>query len=224
MGPINVPQLTSLTSHVLPPALRPRPVQLELNNPRDLLVVDARHTDIGWWRRCALGVVVVAQACAITHLVGLLPANSAALCLITSCPRYSIHHRLPPLQTAPPALANTQNFTIDVRPSEDEEDEDRYFQTVPQGLSSSEDIKPKGPRLGSLLEGPKGKEVQQCARKCVPTCIRGGQGAPGLGPMSVRKEVVVFKDGYRTRQYCLSECIQVCSLTLAPKAPAAAVP
>lgn len=106
---------------------------------------------------------------------------------------------VPPL----PASANTADFTLDVRPSERDVQEE-YFQTVPQGLSSADEA-PKGPRLGSLLEGPKGKEVQQCTRKCVPTCIRGGQGAPGLGPMSVRKEIVVFKEGYRTRTYCLSE-------------------
>lgn len=125
----------------------------------------------------------------------------------------------PRLQFTPAALANTENFTIDARPSGNSE-EDEYFQTVPQGLSSADD-EAKAPRLGSLLEGPKGKDVQQCARKCVPTCIRGGQGAPGLGPMSVRKEVVVFKEGYRTRQYCLSECIQVCSLQLNPPKPPA---
>lgn len=37
--------------------------------------------------------------------------------------------------------------------------------------------KETGPRLGSLIEGPKGKQVQNCARRCVQTCIRGGQGA-----------------------------------------------
>lgn len=116
-----------------------------------------------------------------------------------------------------PALASTTDFTIETRDSERNGEED-YFQTVPQGLTSS-DEEPKGPRLGSLLEGPRGREVQQCARKCVPTCIRGGQGAPGLGPMSVRKEIVVFKEGYRTRQYCLSECIQVCNLTIKPNKP-----
>ena len=107
------------------------------------------------------------------------------------------------LITPPPAEGNTENYTIDVRPSENDP-EDQYFQTVPQGLSS-EDQGPKGPKLSSYLEGPKGREVQQCTRKCVPTCIRGGQGAPGLGPFAVRKEMVVFKDGYRSRQYCLSE-------------------
>ena len=123
-----------------------------------------------------------------------------------------------PLHLACPqsVAADTSTFTIDTRQasSENEEGED-YFQTVPQGLSSAEDG-PRGPKLSSLLEGPKGGEVQRCARKCVPTCIRGGQGAPGLGPMSVRKEIVVFKEGYRTRQYCLSECIQVCSLSYNP--------
>lgn len=35
-------------------------------------------------------------------------------------------------------------------------------------------------RLGSFLEGGKRKEVESCTRKCVPTCIRGGEGAGGL--------------------------------------------
>jgi hypothetical protein len=46
------------------------------------------------------------------------------------------------------------------------------------------------------------------AAACTPA------GSPGLGPLSVRKEIVVFKDGFRSRQYCLSECAQVCSLKI----------
>lgn len=125
---------------------------------------------------------------------------------------------LSPLACPEPSAADTSNYTIDTRQASGSEEDEDYFQTVPQGLSSAEDG-PKGPKLSSLLEGPKGGEVQRCARKCVPTCIRGGQGAPGLGPMSVRKEIVVFKEGYRTRQYCLSECIQVCSLSYKNAAP-----
>ncbi len=45
-------------------------------------------------------------------------------------------------------------------------------------------------------------------------------GAPGLGPISLRKEVVVFKEGFRTRQYCLSECTQVCYLSIQGPLPA----
>lgn len=37
-------------------------------------------------------------------------------------------------------------------------------------------------------------------------------GAPGLGPMSVRGEIVVFKEGFRSRQYCIRECAEVCAL------------
>lgn len=31
------------------------------------------------------------------------------------------------------------------------------------------------------------------------------------------KEIVVFKEGYRSRSYCLSECTQVCALTINPQ-------
>eukprot|EP00889_Picochlorum_renovo_P000031 jgi/Picre1/27061/NNA_000031.t1 len=95
------------------------------------------------------------------------------------------------------------------------EAKEQYFQTVPQGLEASDDSsKEKSPRLSSYLQGPKGKEIQQCTRRCTSTCIRGGQGAPGLGPMAVRKEVVVFKEGYRSGKYCLSECLQICALQI----------
>ncbi len=36
-------------------------------------------------------------------------------------------------------------------------------------------------------------------------------GAPGLGPLTLRRELVVFKDGFRSRKYCISECTQACA-------------
>ena len=56
------------------------------------------------------------------------------------------------------------------------------------------------------VQGPNGKEIEKCATKCIATCTRGGSGAPGLGPLSVRKAPVVFKEGFRSRSYCLTEC------------------
>ena len=111
-------------------------------------------------------------------------------------------HPLPlpfrPLQAlAPaPAAADGGDFTLSVsrRSSSSSSSEaaasaasaaaDDYFETVPQGLASSDSS--RAPSLGALIKGPRGKEVQQCVRACVPTCIRGGQGSPGLGPMSMR--------------------------------------
>jgi len=34
----------------------------------------------------------------------------------------------------------------------------------------------------------------------------------------MRKDPVVFKDGFRSRSYCLSECAQVCALEINGKA------
>ncbi|KAG2425128.1 hypothetical protein HYH02_015072 [Chlamydomonas schloesseri] len=102
------------------------------------------------------------------------------------------------------------------------------FENVPSQLSAQGEV--KDVPLSSVVSGPKKKEIESCTRKCVPTCARGGDGAPGLGPISVRKEIVVFKEGFRSRQYCLSECAQVCALSydrdkavlLAPQIEAAA--
>jgi hypothetical protein len=87
------------------------------------------------------------------------------------------------LVLAPPAAADGGDFTIRSEAAA-EDAEDQYFETVPQGLNSADSS--TAPRLGALIEGPKGKQVQQCVRKCVPTCVRGGQGSPGVGPMTFR--------------------------------------
>ena len=59
-------------------------------------------------------------------------------------------------------------------------------------------------------DGREKEAVMKCTSKCVATCIRPDQRA---GPLTVRKEVVVFKEGFRDRNYCLSECKDVCSLS-----------
>jgi len=83
---------------------------------------------------------------------------------------------------------------------------------VPSDLSSSDAR--KNPHLGQLMSGPKKAEITNCTRKCMPACIRGGEGAPGLGPMTVRKELFKFKNGFHSRSYCLSECTQVCAASI----------
>jgi len=66
--------------------------------------------------------------------------------------------------------------------------------------------------LSNLVFSPHPKSaVKACTTKCVSTCTRGGSGAPGLGPASVRKEIIVFKEGFRSRAYCLSECTNICT-------------
>ena len=88
-----------------------------------------------------------------------------------------------------------------------------YIEDIPQGLSSG-DGGEKAPSLRSLVKGTNTKEIEKCTGKCVVTCTRGGGGSPGLGPLSVRKAPVVFKEGFRSRQYCLSECAEICSITV----------
>eukprot|EP00884_Botryococcus_braunii_P021367 jgi/Botrbrau1/7914/Bobra.9_2s0082.1 len=96
---------------------------------------------------------------------------------------------------------------VDKLPAE----EDAKYE-FPQQLASSDEAASGAP-LSSLLSGKNGKQIQNCSRKCMPGCIRGGEGAPGLGPITVRKDLVVFKEGFRSRQYCLTECTQVCALS-----------
>ncbi|KAI3446461.1 hypothetical protein Pfo_003126 [Paulownia fortunei] len=82
---------------------------------------------------------------------------------------------------------------------------------IPQTLSSictpEQDCKKR-----YKIQRPKSRKAENCTRKCVTTCIQGGFGSPGEGPFNIRRPLVVFKDGFRTRKYCLSECSDICNL------------
>ncbi|XP_066377210.1 uncharacterized protein [Miscanthus floridulus] len=78
------------------------------------------------------------------------------------------------------------------------------FSNVPPTLSG-------GDGKQERIKHPRSAKALQCTTKCVGTCIRGGGGAPGEGPLNVRRPLVVFKDGFRSRQYCLIECSDICN-------------
>uniref|UniRef100_A0ACD5Z918 Uncharacterized protein n=1 Tax=Avena sativa TaxID=4498 RepID=A0ACD5Z918_AVESA len=81
------------------------------------------------------------------------------------------------------------------------------FRNVP-GTLAGEDGKE-----AERIKHPRSPEAARCTSKCVSTCVLGGAGAPGIGgPFNVRRPLVVFKDGFRSRQYCLVECSDVCNL------------
>lgn len=92
-----------------------------------------------------------------------------------------------------------------------------YIEDVPLGLNAAEDsASTKRPSLRALTSGKNGKAIEKCANKCIATCSRGGShgGAPGLGPMSVRRDPIVFKESFRSRNYCLFECADICSASI----------
>ncbi|XP_043710347.1 uncharacterized protein LOC122659282 [Telopea speciosissima] len=62
------------------------------------------------------------------------------------------------------------------------------------------------------IQRPKSRKAESCTIKCVTTCIRGGAGSPGEGPLNARRPLVVFKQGFRSRHYCLVECSDICNL------------
>ncbi|CAN8233764.1 unnamed protein product [Cochlearia groenlandica] len=73
---------------------------------------------------------------------------------------------------------------------------------VPQTLSG-EDCKKQ------RIQRPKSRNAEKCTVKCVNTCIRSGDGE---GPLNIRRPLVVFKQGFRSRNYCLVECSDICNL------------
>ncbi|KAK8950793.1 hypothetical protein KSP39_PZI003481 [Platanthera zijinensis] len=51
------------------------------------------------------------------------------------------------------------------------------------------------------IQRPRSRMAESCTAKCVSTCITGGAGSPGEGPLNIRRPLVVFKQGFRSRQY-----------------------
>ncbi|KAG6413644.1 hypothetical protein SASPL_126358 [Salvia splendens] len=83
---------------------------------------------------------------------------------------------------------------------------------VPQTLSSVCGPEQKDCRKRYKIQRPKSKAAEACTSKCSSTCMQGGYGSPGEGPFNIRRPLVVFKDGFRSRKYCLSECSDICNL------------
>ncbi|XP_006349509.1 uncharacterized protein [Solanum tuberosum] len=85
------------------------------------------------------------------------------------------------------------------------------FSNVPQTLSG-DCVDGQKDCKKARIQRPKSRQAEICTVKCVNTCIRGGSGSPGEGPLNVRRPLVVFKQGFRSRQYCLVECSDICNL------------
>ncbi|KAK9923912.1 hypothetical protein M0R45_032309 [Rubus argutus] len=110
------------------------------------------------------------------------------------------------LVTAATVLASAATVGLAIEAPEQGE----TLANIPQTLSG-ECILPNDCKK-ARIQKPKSRKAESCTIKCVTTCIRGGEGSPGEGPFNVRRPIVVFKQGFRSRQYCLVECSDICNL------------
>lgn len=64
-------------------------------------------------------------------------------------------------------------------------EQEETLSNIPQTLSgecrSAQDCKK------AKIQKPKSRTAESCTIKCVTTCIRGGDGSPGEGPLNVRR-------------------------------------
>jgi len=109
---------------------------------------------------------------------------------------------------------------------------DEATANVPRSLGSSEaDTRPLK-SLSKYMRGPLARDVKACTAPCLESCIRGegiaacceatrdrydaaltaADAAGGPAPRVMGREPVVFKEQFRSRQYCLRECTEGCGL------------
>ncbi|GAV68441.1 hypothetical protein CFOL_v3_11944 [Cephalotus follicularis] len=58
---------------------------------------------------------------------------------------------------------------------------------IPQELSSECTASAAKDCNKPRIQKPKSRKAESCTIKCVTTCIRGGEGSPGEGPLNVRR-------------------------------------
>jgi len=70
--------------------------------------------------------------------------------------------------------------------------ETETLSNIPQTLSGGEcaSVSPKDCKK-ARIQRPKSRKAESCTIKCVTTCIRGGEGSPGEGPLNVRRFVLL---------------------------------
>ncbi|XP_026403884.1 uncharacterized protein LOC113299137 isoform X2 [Papaver somniferum] len=127
---------------------------------------------------------IMARSCYHTVLTGLVA--SATVILSTSIMFSGTTHE---------AIASAATNTVE---------DGTTMENIPQMLSSTDGEDDNGKRKGRIQK-PKSRKAESCTSKCVTTCVRGGYGAPGEGPLNAFRPLVVFKQGFHSRQYCSSE-------------------
>ncbi|KAI3497416.1 hypothetical protein L1887_40010 [Cichorium endivia] len=108
-------------------------------------------------------------------------------------------------------LSSTMS-AIAIEPRNPPPDAAETLSNIPQTLSGDCVQGQDGDCKKARIQKPKSRQAESCTIKCVTTCIRGGDGSPGEGPLNVRRPLVVFKQGFRSRHYCLVECSDICNL------------
>ncbi|XP_071727028.1 uncharacterized protein [Rutidosis leptorrhynchoides] len=109
-------------------------------------------------------------------------------------------------------LLSPNMSAVATSPKNPPQDAAETLENVPQTLSGDCVMGQDGDCKKPRIQKPKSRKAEYCTIKCVTTCIRGGDGSPGEGPINVKKPLFVFKQGFRSRHYCLVECSDVCNL------------
>jgi len=111
------------------------------------------------------------------------------------------------LLQSPPALASVRgDLLFEQRLQEQEQGN---MEDVPSALRAGDSATRRS--SSSAMRGGNAKAISGCTSSCLTSCVRGGPGAPGLGPAAQGKEVAQFRGGFRSRNYCLTTCVDACA-------------
>lgn len=106
------------------------------------------------------------------------------------CPRKApiFHHHITAGNTiAVSIVAATAALVLSAGAIEVAAPAEETLSNVPQTLSSVCGPDQKDCKKRYKIQKPKSKKAEACTNKCTSTCIRGGLGSPGEGPLNIRR-------------------------------------
>ncbi|KAL4581048.1 hypothetical protein LXL04_017255 [Taraxacum kok-saghyz] len=80
---------------------------------------------------------------------------------------------------------------IAIAPRNPPPDAAETLSNIPQMLSGDCVQGKDGDCKKARIQKPKSRQAESCTRKCVTTCIRGGDGSPGEGPLNLRRPLTM---------------------------------
>lgn len=102
-----------------------------------------------------------------------------------ACSSNSVCHGLDLAAVAVVAAASTAAMVLAA------EIDAETLSNIPQTLSAGECVLLADCKKVKI-QRPKSAKAESCTIKCVTTCIRGGQGSPGEGPLNVRRLILLY--------------------------------
>ncbi|CAK9154007.1 unnamed protein product [Ilex paraguariensis] len=145
-------------------------------------------------KRCTIGCPQSRKGQVVTGINGEVNHNAIGKKVTCSATRLSRRPVTTGLITLAAAATATMVLSVvvganaaELQRTQEQEEAGGTLSNIPQMLSSECVSGQQDCKKARRIQRPKSRQAESCTIKCVTTCIRGGLGSPGEGPLNVRR-------------------------------------